>query len=563
MSILGRKMLRIIGTISILSMSIIVGVNLIVFQFLSLKLQNEALNCVNTTLSSINGDKLEKTITSKSMQSQEYKEIEEAMMKAKSDKNLSFFYTLALGDNNNTYFIVDSAITEKSKLGEKYILNDEMKQAFNGQPATTKKPVKDSFGTFISAYAPIKNSAGKIIAIAAVDKDIEAFVSIKNTLLISIGGAAAVLIILSFIATYLFSRKLSSNVTSIRTALMHMTDGDLTVKLNIKSKDEFELIANDLNKFAKNCGTSVKLIKDECNVVLESAETLSAISEEMAASSEVVAASVNDVAKSTFEQSNEINSINNSLKVFGDKIDETITSVNEVNSKIEFVNATALISNEDLTLLDESIKDIVSSFNNVSEKINGLSLNLAKINEITNLINGIADQTNLLALNAAIEAARAGESGRGFSVVADEIRKLAEQSKESSEGINSLIKNITVENSLVVSTSGEMSNKLIKQIEVVDNSTNSFKEIILNIEAVSKMINIVNTNIDSLKGEKENIISSLESITNMSAEISTITEEISASSEELSTSSEDVANSSQNMRNKAENMIGSVNHFVV
>jgi len=159
-------MLGIIGIISILSMSILVIVNLVVFQTSSSKLQKEALDSVIVSSASIDGDTLEKVIKNKSMESSEYKEVQEAMIVARSDKNVSNFYTLALGENNNTYFVVDTSLTELSELGEEYILNEEMKEAFNGQPKATKKPVKDDYGTFISGYAPIKNSSGEVIAIA-------------------------------------------------------------------------------------------------------------------------------------------------------------------------------------------------------------------------------------------------------------------------------------------------------------------------------------------------------------------------------------------------------------
>jgi methyl-accepting chemotaxis protein len=116
----------------------------------------------------------------------------------------------------------------------------------------------------------------------------------------------------------------------------------------------------------------------------------------------------------------------------------------------------AKISNDKMTQLVTSINSIGSAFKDVSNKISELGMSVNKINEITALINSIADQTNLLALNAAIEAARAGEAGKGFAVVADEIRKLAEQSKNSSGEIDNLITLILSETKEVISTTNEV-----------------------------------------------------------------------------------------------------------
>ncbi|AYO31751.1 hypothetical protein D2962_15130 [Biomaibacter acetigenes] len=143
------------------------------------------------------------------------------------------------------------------------------------------------------------------------------------------------------------------------------------------------------------------------------------------------------------------------------------------------INSKAQISNRDLAILEDAIKDINLSFTDVRNEIKGLGIQLSQIGKITDLINDIAEQTNLLALNATIEAARAGEAGRGFAVVAEEIRKLAEQSKTSSSNISSLLENLMNKSNLAIKTSDIMKDKLNGQITVIGNSVNSFKEIII------------------------------------------------------------------------------------
>jgi methyl-accepting chemotaxis protein len=560
---LGLKILRMVVIISIVSIAILIGLNAFIFNFEFNKLKLDAKNTAVQAITAIDGDKLDKVISSKSMDSNEYKEIQQAMIKFKNDKDIKFIYTLGKKDDNNAYFIVDSDLINTAEFGKSYMLLSEMKLAFQEQAAYTKKPVTDEYGTFISAYAPIKNSSGKVIAIVCVDKDVAQFINIKEKIFISVLAAGAIIIILSVVGSYLFSRKLSANVKKIRDALFKMSDGDLTVALKIYSKDEIQSIGEAINDFTSKFGKSVKIVKHESKSVMESSEALSAIAEELASSSEGVTLSVESSVMSTTAQVEELEIVNSVIEGFGHKLDETSNAIEEISSRIDSINAKAQVSDEDLTLLENAIKEIVVSFSDVSEKIRALGDKLSQINVITNLINSIADETNLLALNAAIEAARAGEAGRGFSVVADEIRKLAEQSKESSLNINSLVNAISGDSEYVIKSSDIMNEKLNKQTEIITKSVSSFKDIMIDIAETFPRIGKISENIIVIDEEKEKIMISAESVLQMAEEISANTEELSSSSQELSAASEEIAAASMSLTSKAQNMMNSAEKFKI
>lgn len=562
MKSLSKKILGLMGFISLISMAILISLNLIVFRSMFSKMQQDAKSYVQEAESIIDGDKLNKVISNKNMDSDEYKEIHEAMIKWKNDKNVTYVYTLVKGENK-AHFIVDGSVVDPDEIGEEYTLEEEMKNAFRGQVSVNKKPMKDDKGTFISAYAPIKDSSGNIIAIVGVDKEVSEFIDVRNKILLDVIIAAIIIIILSIGISSFFSKKLSDNVNSIKDNLRKMADGDLTEELKVKSNDEFEIVAKEINRFRLKISEAFKIVQEASNKTMEETENLLTLSQKMASSSEVVDSTMQEIAKGSNSQSQELLNINKTLQSFGMKIDETVIRVDSVYFDADSISASAKEGDNNLKVLDEFVKDINNSFADVRNNIQGLGMRLSEINEITNLINGIADKTNLLALNAAIEAARAGEAGRGFSVVAEEIRKLAEQSKVSSININNLTQAISMESSMVVKTSDNMNVKLNEQSQILNNSMDTLRNIIINIERIIPKIKDINQYVNDINNEKVEILQGIEVISSVSEEVSASTEEIATSSKELSASSNQVASSAEQLSDKVEKVSEFIGEFKI
>ncbi|MFP4017238.1 MAG: methyl-accepting chemotaxis protein, partial [Halanaerobiales bacterium] len=212
----------------------------------------------------------------------------------------------------------------------------------------------------------------------------------------------------------------------------------------------------------------------------------------------------------------------------------------------------------------ESVNDINEMKVNtleVSRTINSLGKMSQEIGQIVELISGIADQTNLLALNAAIEAARAGESGRGFSVVADEIRELAEESANATDKINRLI--VKVQNGSVEAVKQMNSN--VKLVETSVSSINSTGEIFSIIgEHTSNLINKladISANINNMSEYNYSVEETIDNINTVSHEFASNSEEVAASSEEQVAATEEIVASAKQLSNMAQELSQTVEQF--
>jgi methyl-accepting chemotaxis protein len=464
--------------------------------------------------------------------------------------------TIFLGDTRVATSVIKDGTRAVGTKASEEVVSEVIKE---GRSYSGEAKVLDSL--YQAQYVPIKDASNKVIGMLFVGVERAKINAQINKLMLIIGIITVAATSLAILLFTLFMNSIVNNIKKVLNSLNKISNGDLTEKCIVSSTDETGEIAESLNNMTHELSKLVSEIKQNSEQLNLNAENLSSVSEEMSSSAEEVSNAIQNVASGTGTQAENLVEVSSVLNDFGDAMDRIGQSISNIDESSKSINTLAKASDKGMTSLVESVGTINSSFEEFKSKIWLLSENIHRINEITALINNVADKTNLLALNAAIEAARAGESGRGFAVVADEIRKLAEQTKVSSQDINTLVLNISAESKVITNSAEGMNNELSNQVNIINTSIDTFKQIIASVDKVIPMIEAVNTSAFTINKEKTSIIEKVENVASISQEVSASSEEISASAEEMSASSQEVTATAQVLNNMTIDMAKLINKF--
>ena len=360
------------------------------------------------------------------------------------------------------------------------------------------------------------------------------------------------------------TKSITTPLNSMVLACKKIAEGDFRDKSRkILRKDEIGQVDNAL----ADMGDALRELMIKID---QSAEQLAAASEELTASAEQsaqaanqVAESIADVADGAEQQLSVADSTSKVIQQMSASIQLVAANANEVAAQTAQTADKAKEGNKAVGKAVDQMDSIEQTVITSAQVVSKLGERSKEIGQIVDTISGIAGQTNLLALNAAIEAARAGEQGRGFSVVAEEVRKLAEQSQDAAKQIAVLISEIQGDTDRAVIAMNDGTREVKLGAEVVNASGKAFQEISDMVNKVSGQTKEISAAIEQMASSSRQIVGSMQQFDVLSKKASGEAQVVSAATEEQSASMEEIASSSQSLAHLAIDLQGAVSKFQI
>lgn len=451
-------------------------------------------------------------------------------------------------------------LVERTVVWREYVVNNVFTEFDKGNQEVAIKRMAD-----IDKVASDIISEFQIMADERKDsilsKTEQIIVNGENSLTISI-IITALVILISLIIAFITSNKISKPINIVMERMKTIANGDLSAsELKTKSSDEIGQLVTATNAMNDNMRKLMYEVFEVSQTVNTKSDELSNAANEVKEGSRQVTSTMQELAIALEKEANFVNDVSAAMNNFTMKIQEANESGENIRTA---TNGILTLTSKGNELMESSLQQMIlidRIVQNAVQKVDGLDAHTQEITSLVSVIQNIADQTNLLALNAAIEAARAGEHGKGFAVVADEVRKLAEESSASVSKITDIVTKIQNESSAVSSSLQNGYKDVEEGTKQITATNEMFNEISGAVENMINNIRVVTDNLTGIFDMSQQINSSIQEIAAITQETSAGIEQTTASTEQTNATMEEVALSSNNLAKLAENLTQHVQQF--
>ncbi|RKI39711.1 methyl-accepting chemotaxis protein [bacterium D16-51] len=426
--------------------------------------------------------------------------------------------------------------TIKDKSGDRLIgseIDSRIMDVIKDGKNFVAQKVKVGDTIYTGYYIPLRQPSDRSIAgvVFCGQPRAEIMDEIKDSVVTTLIGIAIVLVIASIICGFAMRRL----ITVIGKTVGNL-DNVAAGALNIQIDQRILSRGDEIGDMGRSLQQMISAFSDIIHKITDSASKLDSVSSEYGDSFQTIVEQINginrsmdDVANGATAQAKESQEANQQVINIGDSITTTVERVEILNNSSDKMKQYSDTANDTLEKLSGITIKTKEAVNSVQKQTNETNQSAKDIQEATQLITEIASQTNLLSLNASIEAARAGENGKGFAVVADEIRNLSEQSRQSAEKIENIVRQLMTNSDNSVQTMGEVSEIVLQQDEMLSDTISMFDSLNEEIREVIGAVNEIRHQIETLDQLKSGVLNNLEGLAGIAEQNAASTQETSAS----------------------------------